>query len=160
MSVPEDQGVRDAAPGADPLARAAEALRLHTDAGWVRVRQRVVDAALSAVRPARTVAAQHELGRFSVSTDVLTDVVRTALEPLPDAAPSRVVFETDDDDRLVAVRTTVVVAFGADVVEAAEQVRQEVGGVLRAVLGEVAPASGGFVVDVHVGDVTVDRRTL
>jgi len=157
MSVPEEQV---APQGADPLARAAEALRLHTDEGWVRVRQRVVDAALAAVRPARTVSAQHRLGRFSVSTDVLTDVVRTALEPLPDAAPTRVVFETDADDRLTTVRTTLVVGFGADVVEVAEEVRQEVGRVLVEVLGEDGPAGGGLTVDVHVGDVTEDRRRL
>jgi len=157
MSLPEEQVAPQAA---DPLARAAEALRLHTDEGWVRVRQRVVDAALAAVRPARTVSAQHELGRFSVSTDVLTDVVRTALEPLPDAAPTRVVFETDDDDRLTAVRTTLVVGFGADVVEVAEEVRQEVGRVLVEVLGEDGSAGGGLTVDVHVGDVTEDRRRL
>lgn len=157
MSVLEDQAVPE---GTDPLARAAQALRLHTDDGWVRVRQRVVDAALAAVRPARTVAAQHDLGRFSVSTDVLTDVVRTALEPLPDAAPTRVVFETDDDDRLTAVRTTLVVGFGADVVEVAEEVRQEVGRALAAVLGPGAGAGVGFTADVHIGDVTEDRRRL
>lgn len=149
--------------GTDPLARAAAALRLHTDEGWVAVRQRVVDAALAAVRPARTVAGDHEHGRFTVSTDVLTDLLREAMEPLPDAAPTRVVFETDDDDRLVEVRVSVVVAFGCDVVETAQEVRRTARGVLVGVLGEggaAGDAAGGFVVDVHVGDVTEDRRRL
>lgn len=142
------------------LEQATRALRQHTDAGWVELRDDVVAAAVRAFRPAAPVRGRLPDGELRVASTVLVDRVRAALDGLPDAAALRISCTTGPDDELDRVVVEVVALYATPLVPLATRVRRQAADAVAATLGLVAPPTSRVHVDVSVQDVTADPTAL
>ncbi|NKY40981.1 hypothetical protein [Cellulomonas septica] len=146
--------------GEQVLDQATRALRQHTDAGWVALRDDVVAAAVRAFRPAAPVRGRSVDGELWVASTVLVAQVRAALDGLPDAAALRITCTTAGDDTLDRLTVEVVALFGTPLVPLATRIRARAADAVAATLGLDTPPTSLVHVDVSVQDVTDDPRAL
>ncbi|QHT54734.1 hypothetical protein GXP71_00535 [Cellulomonas sp. H30R-01] len=146
--------------GEQVLDQATRALRQHTDAGWVGLRDDVVAAAVRAFRPAAPVRGSSVDGELWVTSTVLVAQVRAALDGLADAAALRITCTTTADDALDRLTVEVVALYGTPLVPLATRIRARAADAVAATLGLDTPPVARVHVDVSVHDVTDDPRTL
>ncbi|PRY15366.1 hypothetical protein [Kineococcus rhizosphaerae] len=146
--------------GAERASRAAQLLRLHTDAGWVAMRENVLARALRTFRPSAPVRGRHELGDFFVSSAVVVDQLRRAVEAVPFAAPDTITCVTGDGEELREVTIEIVAGYGRPLLRLAGQVHTAAHACLRQLLGALAPAGERVHSHVHIGHITADPRLL
>lgn len=146
--------------GEQILDQATRALRQHTDAGWVALRDDVVAAAVHAFRPAAPVRGSSPDGELWVASTVLVAQVRAALDGLGDAAALRITCTTTPDDALERLTVQVVALYGTPLVPLATRIRRLAAVAVAETLGLVEPPTGRVHVDVSVQDVTDDATTL
>ena len=144
----------------DPVARAAQLLREHTDAGWTVMSASVLSRALRAFRPSDPVRGRHDRGDFYVASDVVVARVREAVDAVPQAAATKITCSTDQQHALDRVTIQIIAAYGVHLVTLAEQVHAAVVASLTDLLGDLAPAGGAIHTHVHVGDVSDDPRDV
>jgi len=142
------------------LTEATRALRAHTDAGWVALRDDVVAAAVRAFRPAAPVRGHLPDGELRVTSTVLVAQVRAALDGLPDAAALRITCTTTPDGDLDRLTVEVVALYGTALVPLATRIRVAAADAVAATLGTAEPPLARVHVDVSVGDVTGDPSSL
>jgi hypothetical protein len=140
------------------LERATQALRRHTDTGWILVRENVLLKALSAFRPSAPVRGRTTtttgVVEFFVAADVLVATLREAIATVAGAAPLTITCSTDEQDRITRVTIEVLAAFDEPLLVLAAEVRRVAGSRLVAVLGDLAPREDAVDVDVAITDVT------
>lgn len=146
------------------LDRATQALRRHTDRGWVVARENALLRALSAFRPSapvrgRTAGPVNAIDYF-VSADVLVAALREATTGVPGAAPLSISCSTDDTDRLVTVTIEVLAAFDEPFLPLATTLREVTTARLAQILGDLAPPAAAVAVDVAFTDVADDPADL
>ncbi len=138
------------------LTEATRALREHTDAGWVALRDDVVAAAVRAFRPSAPVRGRLPGGELWVTSTVLVGQVRAALDGLPDAAASRITCSTTPDGDLDRLTVEVVALYGTPLVPLATRIRIAAAAAVATTLGTADPPVSRIHVDVSVADVTDD----
>lgn len=143
----------------DPVTRALAAAR-RTEPGWVDVSSSVMRRVASLARPGEPLlvhtpageAAQDESGSHTyVSSRILTTELRRLLQSAPTHAPAGIDLEVVER-RLTAVRLRLAAAYGVPLPELGEQIRSEVLGVVRDLLGP-DPAFGPAQVEIAFEDV-------
>ncbi len=140
----------------DPVARAAQLLRQHTDAGWTVMSANVLARALRAFRPSDPVRGRHNHGDFFVASDVVVARVREAVDAIPQAAATKITCSTNQNHELDGVTIQVIAAYGAHLLTLAEQVYAVTVATLADLLGDLAPNRTAIHTHVHVGDISDD----
>ncbi|MBE7701037.1 hypothetical protein H9623_12075 [Oerskovia sp. Sa1BUA8] len=146
------------------LVRATQALRRHTDHGWVATRESALLRALSAFRPSapvrgRTAGATGTVD-YVVSADVLVAALRQTVAAVPRVAPLTITCSTDDADQLTTVTIEALAAFDEPLLRLAATIRDGTVARLTEILGELAPPADAVAVDVAFTDVTDDPADL
>lgn len=147
-------------PNDDPLGRATQLLRQHTDAGWTAISGDILHRAMRAFRPSEPVRGRHRHGDFFVAGDVLVTRLRQAVDAIADGAATRITCTTDDDHHLTDVTIQIIAAYGTHLVTLAGQFHAIAADTLVAELGELAPDAGAIHTHVHIADVTDNPRDL
>lgn len=142
------------------LDRATQALRRHTDQGWVLVRENVLLKALSAFRPSAPVRGRTTSPRgpveYTVTADVVVSSLREAVTAVPHAAPLSISCSTDEQDRLAVVTVEILASFDEPLLPLSDAVRHAATARLSALLGDLAPPDRAVAVDLAITDVTTD----
>jgi hypothetical protein len=146
--------------GNDPVARAAQLLRQHTDTGWTAISANILARAVRAFRPSDPVRGSHEHGDFFVASDVVVARVREATDAVPQATATKITCSTDQRHELDGVTVQIVAAYGAHLLTLAEHVHTVTVTTLTDLLGDLAPTGTAIHTHVHVGDVSNDPRDL
>jgi hypothetical protein len=144
----------------DSVARAAQLLRQHTDAGWIVMSAHVLARSLRAIRPSDPVRGRHDRGDFFVASDVVVAQVREAVDAVPEAAATKITCSTDQRRGLDGITVQIVAAYGAHLVTLGEQVHAAIVATLTDLLGDLAPDSTEIHTHVNVGDVSDDPRDV
>ena len=146
--------------GEQRLADATRALRVHTDAGWVALRDDVVALAVRAFRPSAPVRGRLAGGELWVASTVLVAQVRAAVDAMDDVGTLRLTCTTTEDGELDRFTVEIVALYGTPLVPLAARVRQVTATVLAATLGLTTAPVRRVHVDVSVGDVTASPGEL
>jgi hypothetical protein len=144
----------------DPLARATQLLRQHTDAGWTVMSANILARALRAFRPSNPVRGRHDHGDFFIASDVLVARVREAVDAVPQAAATKITCTTNQRRELDRVTIQIVAAYGAHLVTLGEHLHAATVATLTDLLGDLAPDRAEVHTHVHVGDVSDDPRDV
>ncbi|ABS03083.1 hypothetical protein [Kineococcus radiotolerans] len=143
--------------GLHVLARATDALRLHTPSGWRALRADLLDHARRVYRPSAPLRARHPGGEYVVAGDVLVARVRAALAAVPGVEVTAVRCTTNAQDRLDVLTVQIAVVFGTPVLAVAGTVLDLTATAVEGLLGPVGAEGPAPRVHVHVGDVTRAR---
>ncbi len=140
----------------DMLARATRQLRDQHMPRAVEIADEVLKRSLEAPRPSMLVRSGPPHEHVRVSSTAITALLREQVdEALVDAAVGRVVLDVDRDEHLGSLTLELLVRFGTDILEVADEARALTRGVLADVLGVQATEAEVVVQHVHVSDVTV-----
>lgn len=141
----------------DPVGRATQLLRQHTDAGWTAMNINIVARALRAFRPSDPVRGRHDHGDFFVASDVVVAQLREAVDAVPGATATKITCSTNQVHQLDHVTVQIIAAYGTHLVTLAEHLRAVAVVTLTDLLGDLVPAGTQIHTHVHVADVSHDH---
>ena len=144
----------------DPVARATQLLRQHTDTGWTVMSANILSRALRAFRPSDPVLGRHDSGEFFVASDVVVAQVRETIDAVPQAAATKISCSTNQNHELDRVTVQIVAAYGAHLPTLADHIHTATVATLTDMLGDLAPTHNQIHTHIHVGDVSDDPRDV
>jgi hypothetical protein len=144
----------------DPVARAAQLLRQHTDSGWAVMSANLLSRALRAFRPSAPVRGRHDRGEFFIASEVLVARLRETVDAVPQAAATKISCSTNQNHQLDGVTIQIVAAYGAHLLTLAEYIHAATAATLTDLLGDLAPTRSAIHTHIHVADVSDDPRDV